>query len=250
MIKLLNKLYSKNKLIFSLIWIGVYCILNSIANPLSEKIGIDSSITLIFNTVLSAVILIFIKKNSLMKHFGLCKSRALASSFLFYIPLILFMSNNFWLGFAVNLPLAGTVCYILNMLFVGFLEEIIFRGFLFKALAEDNVKSAVIISSVTFGIGHILNLFNGSGMELVSNLCQIVCAVFCGFLFVIIFHRGGSLIPCIIAHSVNNAISVFANEGAMTTTRQIIISTVITVLVVSYTLILLKTLPRSEDKGN
>ena len=62
------------------------------------------------------------------------------------------------------------------MLCVGFLEEVIFRGLLFQAIAKDNIKSAVIISSVTFGIGHIINLFNGSGMDLVNNLCQIVFA--------------------------------------------------------------------------
>ena len=58
------------------------------------------------------------------------------------------------------------------MLCVGFSEEAIST-----AIAKDNIKSAVIISSVTFGIGHIINLFNGSGMGLVSNLCRIVFAV-------------------------------------------------------------------------
>lgn len=52
----------------------------------------------------------------------------------------------------------------------------IFRGLLFQAMAGDNVKSAVIVSSMTFGIGHLLNLFNGSGMNLVSNLCQVCFA--------------------------------------------------------------------------
>lgn len=63
------------------------------------------------------------------------------------------------------------------MLCVGFSEEAIFRGLPFTAIAKDNIKSAVIISSVTFGIGHIINLFNGSGMDLVNNLCRIVFAV-------------------------------------------------------------------------
>lgn len=67
------------------------------------------------------------------------------------------------------------------MLCVGFLEETIFRGLPFTAIAKDNLKSAVIISSVTFGIGHIINLFNGSGMDLVNNLCRIVFAVAVGF---------------------------------------------------------------------
>ena len=62
------------------------------------------------------------------------------------------------------------------MLCVGFLEEVIFRGLLFTAIARNNIKSAVIISSVTFGIGHIINLFNGSGMELVTDDVRLLQA--------------------------------------------------------------------------
>ena len=43
------------------------------------------------------------------------------------------------------------------MLCVGFMEEVIFRGLLFKAIAKDNAKMAIVISSVTFGLGHVLN---------------------------------------------------------------------------------------------
>lgn len=38
------------------------------------------------------------------------------------------------------------------MLCVGFLEEVIFRGLLFTAIAKDTIKTAVVLSSVTFGI--------------------------------------------------------------------------------------------------
>lgn len=177
--KWFDNLYEKNELYFALVWIGIYCAANSLANPVSEAIGIDSSASLLFNSILT---------------------------------MMLFMSHNLWFGFAINFPAVDTACYILSMLCVGFLEEVIFRGFLFKALAKDNVKTAIIISSVTFGLGHILNLFNGSGMDMAANLWQIVASTACGFLFVIIFYRGCSLIPCIIAHSVNNAVSVFANN--------------------------------------
>ena len=55
------------------------------------------------------------------------------------------------------------VFYILTMLNIGFIEEIIFRGFLFKMMEKDNVKTATAVSSITFGIGHIINLCrNGS----------------------------------------------------------------------------------------
>lgn len=130
------------------------------------------------------------------------------------------------------------------MLCVGFLEEVIFRGLLFKAIAKDNIKSAVIISSVTFGIGHIINLFNGSGMDLVNNLCQIVFAVAVGFLLVTIFYRGGSLFPCIIVHSTINTLGTFANDSGLTAELRLLQLAVLIVITVAYTLILTRTLPK------
>lgn len=132
------------------------------------------------------------------------------------------------------------------MLCVGFLEEVIFRGLLFESIAKDNIKSAVIISSVTFGIGHIINLFNGSGMDLVGNLCQIVFAIAVGFLLVTIFYLGGSLLPCIIVHAAINALGTFANDTNLTTETQLFHLAVLIVIAVAYTLILTQTLPKKE----
>ena len=247
--KWLNRLYEKNELSFALVWIVIYCAANSFANPISEAIGIDSSAALLFNAIFTIVLFMWIKEKGLMQYYGLCSTDVSAGKFLWYVPLILFMSRNLWLGFAVNLPAVDTVCYILSMLCVGFLEEVIFRGFLFRALAKENVNQAIIITSVTFGLGHILNLFNGSGMDLIANICQVIGAISCGFLFVIIFYRGGSLIPCIIAHSVNNAVSVFANEAEFTVEKRLLLSVVNMVIVIAYALILCRTLPKDKNKG-
>ena len=242
--KWLDRIYDKNELTFALIWIGIYCLANSLANSASAVVGIDSIFTCMVNGILVTYLYLWIRKKGLLSYFGLCKSRIPASKFLYYLPLALFASTNLWLGFGRNLPVLDTVCYILSMLCVGFLEEVIFRGFLFKALAKDNVKTAIVISSITFGIGHILNLFNGSGMQLLDNICQVVGAVACGFLFVLIFHRGSSLLPCIIAHGVNNAVSVFANEAVMTVQIQLLLSAAILAIVIAYTLVLHRTLPK------
>ena len=102
----------------------------------------------------------------------------------------------------------------------------------------------MIISSVTFGIGHLINLFNGSGMELVNNLCQIVFAVAVGFLLVTIFYRGGSLLPCIMAHSAINTLGTFANETALTAQLRLAHAAALILLTVGYTLLLTRTLPR------
>lgn len=168
-----------------------------------------------------------------------------ARQLLYYVPLIILASENLWNGFAVNDSLAGTVCRIVCMLCVGFLEEVIFRGFLFKAMAKDNLQSAIIVSSVTFGIGHLLNLFNGSGMDLASNLMQIGFAAAVGFLWVTIFYRSGSLLPCIITHSAINTLSTFANKTGLSMEKHIIHILIMIALTVSYTVILTKTLPKN-----
>ncbi len=240
----MKKLYEKNELAFAIVWIVVYCVLQSLANPLNKVIGIEYFASAAFCILQSIVLFAFIQKNSLLKRYGLCKSPVSARRFLYYVPLVILASGNLWNGASINYSPAETVCRIVCMLYVGFLEEVIFRGLLFVAIAKDNIKSAVVISSVTFGIGHIINLFNGSGMNLLSNLCQIVFAIAVGFLLVTIFYRGGSLIPCILVHSAINTLSTFANTKDFTVEMQLIHIAILIVITVAYTLVLTRTLPK------
>jgi len=243
----MKKVYEKNELTFAIVWIVVYCVLQSLANPLGKVIGIEYAASAAFCIVQTIILFSFIRKNNLMKRYGLCKSPVPAWRFLYYLPLIILASGNLWNGAAVNYTPMDTACRIVCMLCVGFLEEVIFRGLLFTAIAKDNVKSAVVISSVTFGIGHIINLFNGSGMDLAGNLCQIVFAVAVGFLLVTIFYRGGSLLPCILVHSAINTLSTFANEAGFTMAMQLRHIVVLIVITVVYTLILTRTLPEHQQ---
>ena len=244
----MKKLYEKSELTFAIIWIAVYCVLQSLANPLNERIGIEYAASAVFCILQAVVLFAFIRKNNLQKRYGLCKSPVPAWRFLYYVPLLILASGNLWNGVAVNYSTAGTVCRIACMLCVGFLEEVIFRGLLFAAIARDNVRSAIVISSVTFGIGHIINLFNGSGMNLVNNLCQIVFAIAIGFLLVTIFYRGGSLLPCIVVHSAINVLSTFANNANAVVKRDIIQILVMILITVAYNLILTGTLPKNPWK--
>ena len=247
----MKTLYEKNELTFALVWIAIYCVLQSFANPLNQIIGIEYAASAVFCVLQAIVLFSFIRKNKLQKRYGLCRSPLPAGRFLYYVPLMILASGNLWNGVAFHYTPAETVCRVVCMLCVGFLEEVIFRGFLFAAIAKDNIRSAIVISSVTFGIGHIINLFNGSGMDLASNLCQIVFAVAVGFLFVTIFYRGGSLLPCILAHSAINTLGTFANDAELTIERQLLHIAVLTLITVGYTLILTRTLPKDQwEKEN
>ena len=233
---MIKKFYDKNELWFSIIWIIAYCVLTSMGDNLSDALGITKVITLPILLLLSVILFLFIKRNNLTEKYGFCKVDVAASKMLFYIPVIILLTANMWHGFRLNMSPFESILYILSMLCVGFLEELIFRGLLFNAMLKNGKNFAIIVSSVTFGVGHIINLINGSGAELLPNLLQVVYAIAVGFMFVMIYYRTKSLIPCIIAHGVFNALSAFANETGLTSKEQIISCVLITLISGAYAL--------------
>ena len=187
-------------------WIGIYVVGMSV---LDNMPGIPNAAAALGGLAASVYLLIWLKKNGLYTQFGLCKG---CLGFLWLLPLAVITCRNLWGGVMMHYPVGETVFFILKMLCVGFLEELIFRGFLFRAMEKDSLKWALIVSSLTFGFGHIVNLINGSGMTLTENLIQILSAVIIGFLYVTIFYRGKSLLSCIVSHGIFNSLSAFAGE--------------------------------------
>jgi len=183
----LNKLYRKSEIGFSIFWIIAYIVGSSMADQVSESIGITKSVTFAVHLIMSVVTFVWIRKNHLQREYGLCRPEAPASKFLYYIPLVMLVSCNVWFGLTWNMSVWESLFYMGSMVCVGFLEELIFRGFLFKAMSKDNVTAAIMVSSLTFGIGHIINLLNGA--QFLPTLLQIIYATAAGFLFTIIFLR-------------------------------------------------------------
>lgn len=231
----MRKLYIKSKLAFSIIWIVLYVVLLSVADELSLLLKIEKVITAPLCLFLTLFLFVWLKKNGLLCEYGICAPKSSAKRYLYYLPLLIIVSANFWYGVEISKSFVEIILYVISMLCVGFLEEIIFRGFLFTSMKKDSFKAAVIVSSITFGIGHIVNLL--SGAEVLATLLQIVYATAGGFLFTIIFHKSGSLIFCILAHSLLNATSIICASGS--TLAQIIVSIALTVISVSYALIIL-----------
>ena len=124
--------------------------------------------------------------------------------------MILMSCINLKNGLSLTAPLAVSLLMMANTAIAGYVEEIIFRGFLFRGMAKDNLRSAIIVSAVTFGAGHIVNLMNTANT--LGTLLQICYAIAIGFLYTIIVYKGGSLWPCIASHMFVNGSSVFAKE--------------------------------------
>ena len=205
----MNKIFEKHETLFCMMLIIIYIAVNSVC---VQNFGYTSSVSFIVNTILSVCLVSIVLSLKKSAYYGFTKVRNL-KKYLYFIPLAVIVSVNLWNGFNTNNSASEIVFHILTMINIGFIEELIFRGFLFKMMAKSSIKSAIIVSSLTFGIGHIVNLLNGA--DLIPTLMQICYATAIGYLFVIIFHKSKSLVPCIVTHCLVNLLSIFNVENTL-----------------------------------
>lgn len=228
--------YQKNELNFSLAWIIAYVALSILADQVSALLGVAKLVSAPVLLLLTLILFGWIRKHDLSERYGLCPFRGDWKDYLYFLPLLLILATNMRNGFALNGSVLESALFVLSMLCVGFLEEVIFRGLLFKALCRDSVKQAVLISSLTFGMGHIVNLLNGR--DILPTLLQVCYATAIGFLFTVLFYRGGSLWPCILTHGVFNALSGFG--GPVSQTNRLVGIVALCALSLGYALWILK----------
>lgn len=202
----MKKIFEKCETLFCILLIIFYILSNMIC---IQYFGLEDYRTAIINTIFSVLLIIIIIKLDRVTYYGLTKVKNIKKYF-YFIPLLLIVSVNLWGGINLNNSISDITFHILTMINIGFIEEIIFRGFLFKMMEKDNLKSAIIVTSITFGIGHIINLLNGA--ELIPTIMQVGYSISIGYLFVIIFYKSKSIIPCIITHSIMNSLSIFHIE--------------------------------------
>ena len=245
----MTKLYKKNETAFAILWIVAYVVLSSLADQLSATAGIMKSVTAVLHIAMSLILFFWIRNNDLSEKYGFRRSVIPAKRFLYYLPLIIIASTGFWGEIKLRYGFPEALLYFISMCCVGFLEEVIFRGLLFRAMEKDNLKTAVIVSSLTFGIGHIINLFNGNGRDPASSMIQIVFAVLVGFVLVLIFYHGRSLISCILFHSANNALKVFSTEGNLDPKTEMVLNLVLIVVVLGgYSLYLVRAFSQNAER--
>ncbi|MBR3357519.1 MAG: CPBP family intramembrane metalloprotease [Solobacterium sp.] len=219
----MKQLYEKNRIWFAVGWILVYVLIFGNLRSLGD----DSPYVMTAMIAMCAALLAFILKNGLAEYYGLDHWGKRIRPMLYYIPLWIVASGNLWGGIAPKYEGAGLFYAIVMFALVGVVEELLLRGFLFRAMCEDgSVVTAIIVSSVTFGMGHIVNLLSGhGGME---TLVQVIFAVAIGFLFTLVYYRSESLLPCILAHSIIDVLSVFSARSETMDTIYIVSVFVIT----------------------
>ena len=216
----MKKLYEKNEVAFALVWIALYVVVMNVAlqfcggfDDLAGKTVLQLLIPVICIVILAVAATWWIVGNGLSQKYGLCAFQGKLKAFIWFIPLVIMSCINLKNGAALPAAVSVSLLMAVNLAVGGYVEEIIFRGFLFRAMAKDNLRAAVIVSAVTFGAGHIVNLIHTA--DTVGVLLQVAYAIVIGFLYTVIVYKGGSLWPCIASHIFVNASSVFEREQGL-----------------------------------
>lgn len=118
-----------------------------------------------------------------------------------------------WL-YAVQNPLK-TLLLLLDCLMIGGLEEIVFRGVIFGALQRAweskrrGLLSAVVVSSLLFGLVHIANLIENPD-ALLEVLGQVGYSTLIGLLLALAALRTGGITFSIVLHGLFNFVYDYA----------------------------------------
>lgn len=204
----MRKLYEKKPVLFAVLFIVLYC---AVTIPIRGEYGDGSIQSLLGLSAVAATIAVVSSLIPLWKRLGVAAKPQNVRLCLCFLPMILLATGNVWDGFVMHYNGAALWYAIGSMALVGFVEEMIFRAFLFRALLrKDGPRVAVIVSAVTFGIGHIVNLL--AGIPTAENLMMVVFAVAWGFVFTMVYYKSGSLLQCILIHAVVDVLSVVSAE--------------------------------------
>ena len=226
----MRKLYETKPVLFAVLWIVLYCVVMA---PIRGRFGDDSVQMLLGLTAISTGLLLFISANKLQGELGFDRWIQNGRKILWLLPLWILSTGNLWSGLGLRYAGVNAVMATLSFLLVGFVEETIFRGFLFNGMRRTgSLTAAVIVSAVTFGMGHLINLLTGQAT--LDTLLQVVFAVAWGFLLTYAYLKGGSLLACILIHGIIDAASVFSRDNVVGDTVFMIATIVVAIVYCLY----------------
>ncbi|GJL94978.1 MAG: hypothetical protein DHS20C05_13830 [Hyphococcus sp.] len=97
-------------------------------------------------------------------------------------------------------------------LLVAINEETLFRGFALRGLMKSfRPLTAVILSSIAFGLLHLVNLWEGGSPILIG--AQVISATGVGAIMAALTLRSGSILPAILIHFLVDIVGLTALGG-------------------------------------
>lgn len=135
-------------------------------------------------------------------------------SLLFCLPAFLVVVNNMpilslaWGNAHIDRPAEYVWLFALECLAVGLFEEMAFRGVVFLTVLEGRRKTklgafvSIAITSVVFGVVHLVNVFAGSSLPAV--LLQVGYSALIGAMCSVVLMKTANIWLCVVLHAVYN----------------------------------------------
>lgn len=204
----MNRLYETSKTAFSLLWICCYLGIVFVSERLSAWVGIEKSVTAPLLLGMTAFFLHWLRKNAFWHAYGICPCRIGRREAFAPVLFLLLAGVNLLGGISCSLRPWPLLFDVLSMLCVGFLEELLFRGFLTGALRRLGDFSAALFGALLFGAAHFLNIAGSDTAFRVLLLALFAAAS--GFFFAAFYLRTGALWPCMLTHAALNITAAFS----------------------------------------
>lgn len=197
-------LLASHPLRHALLWIGLYVVVVNVGDQLSARVGVPNSVTALLLVGLSAWLVLSLRRGGWLRYHGV---RPLSiddvDGTLLYLPLVAIVGLQLTRGLRGDLDLTTVLLVVVLMACVGLLEELIFRGLLLRAIQRSSTLTrAVVISGVTFGVGHVVNL--ARGMAPTDQAIQVGFGVVIGIVLALLFVVTGTIMPLVVFHALLN----------------------------------------------
>ncbi|MDO3408210.1 CPBP family intramembrane metalloprotease [Saccharibacillus sp. CPCC 101409] len=125
------------------------------------------------------------------------------SGYIYYLPLLAVLVAISFKGFR-PLTIQEILFFLFFTLLVGFVEETVYRGLIFKTMLKKGAVAAIVTSSILFSITHVLNAL--SGQSLAATLLQLLYALLVGCALALLLLKNGNILPLIAFHFLHNLI--------------------------------------------
>ncbi|ABX41060.1 CPBP family intramembrane glutamic endopeptidase [Lachnoclostridium phytofermentans] len=204
---------------FSVILVGLLCVFfTGIGTAIPQLIGLDINEQIVVTTVFLIIsiaigIIIMRKTRFTLSDYGFQLSKKDTNHKVWwYIPLLAVEILPIVLaGFSSEVSVLQYFILLFFTVAVGFNEEIYFRGLALKFMEGKGRKTAIIGSSIVFGVLHLANVFNGKST--LYLVLQLFFAFLVGFVFAEIVSITKSLWAVIFWHAAHDYISSITGDA-------------------------------------
>jgi uncharacterized protein len=244
----------RRPLLFVGLLLLVILVIYFVAGAITIQIKLTSvAMALMADGMLALIAIVLLTRHHWWREVGYRLPSSPRSLRLFIVPCLPIILNIAFFGMG-NPGVGGLLLFLAAALLVGFVEETYFRGMMLRALLGRGSRQAVIVSSLLFGVMHLLNVAGGANLE--ATLLQVVYAVAIGLMYAALALRTRAILPLIVIHGLTDFFAFIALNSTVVTsglnTLFYVVSAWETIIYAVYSIILMRQMKpqvSEEEKG-